>query len=231
MIFSGMARGLKDLLLPIWTVLCDHLHEWRQRPRLCLVFLMGSGLFTAFLFPFDAALVESWTVEHRGGFWNELARGFSYWGDFLTFCVPVGAGLLVLGFFMKKRRIQRMGAACVLGACLAGLTADLLQITTARPRPRHDVQEHPGLFQTHSEFHSFPSGHSATAFGSATALAVAYPPAAIPLMAGAGGVAWSRLYLGAHYPSDLVAGSALGILFGGLLGLAARKKSPNFTRR
>lgn len=217
-------KVIAEFFLPLWEVLVGHLQEWKRRKTAILVFVSIIGLANLFLVFLDDHLVSIWTTEDRGGFWNELARGFSYWGDFLTFCVPVGVGLMVFGFIWKRGLIHRAGAACLLGACLAGLTADIMQISISRPRPRHDVQQHAGFFKTETEYHAFPSGHSATAFGSATALAVVYPPAAPVLMLGAGGVAWSRLYLGAHYPSDLVFGSALGILFGGLLGLAARKQ-------
>ncbi|NJK92377.1 MAG: phosphatase PAP2 family protein [Blastochloris sp.] len=74
-----------------------------------------------------------------------------------------------------------------------------------------------------AKYHGFPSGHAATAFGTATALAVYYPPVGIPVLAGAGLVGWSRMKLDRHFPNDIVVGGLIGIVYGLLLGSAARK--------
>lgn len=207
-----------------WDMWLDHLAEWKHYSRSVLIFLSLISIVSLLLFIPDAQLAQVFSPDHREGWVNQLARGFSYWGDFLTFCVPVSAFLWFGGALLKRIPWQRAGVACLLGACLAGLVADLIQFSVGRSRPRNDSIIEFAPFNTRTEQHSFPSGHSATAFGSATALAVCYPPVAAPLMLGASGVAWSRLYLGAHYPSDIIMGSGFGLLFGFLLGKAARRR-------
>jgi undecaprenyl-diphosphatase len=64
---------------------------------------------------------------------------------------------------------------------------------------------------------SFPSGHSASSFAAATTLATFYPRAAPLAFALAAGVGASRVHLGHHFPSDVVAGGLLGIAAGTLV--------------
>ncbi len=64
---------------------------------------------------------------------------------------------------------------------------------------------------------SFPSAHSTTSFAAATAYSRALPSAAPMFYAVAGALGLSRPYLGVHYPSDVVAGAALGTAVGRLV--------------
>ncbi len=65
--------------------------------------------------------------------------------------------------------------------------------------------------------YSFPSGHSASAFGGAYLLSRYYPKRAPLFYAIAALVGFSRIYVGAHYPGDVLSGSGLGILFAAVL--------------
>ena len=64
---------------------------------------------------------------------------------------------------------------------------------------------------------SFPSGHSATAYAGAWLLSRCLPRWRFPLYLVGTLTAFGRIYLGAHYPGDVVAGSTLGVLFAWLL--------------
>jgi undecaprenyl-diphosphatase len=71
---------------------------------------------------------------------------------------------------------------------------------------------------------SFPSGHSASSFAAATAVASFYPSVAPLVFALATGVALSRVHLGHHFPSDVTAGAVIGVASG--TAVAALLKTP-----
>jgi undecaprenyl-diphosphatase len=72
---------------------------------------------------------------------------------------------------------------------------------------------------------AFPSGHASTAFACATVLAWASPRLRIPAFLLAAAIAWSRVYVGVHWPLDVLGGALLGVLVAtALLTLAASRR-------
>src|SRR5262249_45226423 len=78
-------------------------------------------------------------------------------------------------------------------------------------RPRPELAELPALATTTTPL-SFPSAHACTSFAGALAFRRLGVPGA-PLYTLAAALSFSRLYLGVHYPSDVLAGAALGTAF------------------
>lgn len=109
------------------------------------------------------------------------------------------------------RRPLYLRAAAATGAAYAINQA--IKLAVGRRRP--ELPDLPPLMPTHMKL-SYPSAHAATSFAGARSLAAVWPAA--PLYALAAAMALSRPYLGVHYPSDVVAGSALGL---GVAELAA----------
>jgi undecaprenyl-diphosphatase len=70
---------------------------------------------------------------------------------------------------------------------------------------------------------SFPSGHSASAAAFAVAVGDVLPALRVPLRVAASVVAFSRVYTGVHYPSDVVVGATAGALLGRLVSRRARR--------
>jgi membrane-associated phospholipid phosphatase len=116
-----------------------------------------------------------------------------------------GALWLVVSALARNRR-----AFQVVVAALVANTA----VKQAVRRPRPDLgPQLPPLAATVSGL-SYPSAHAATSFAAAGALSLP----SVPLYAAAGAMALTRPYLGVHYPSDVVAGAALGAALEKLLG-------------
>jgi undecaprenyl-diphosphatase len=112
----------------------------------------------------------------------------------------------------------------------AALIAYGLRGAIGRPRPPAVYAEpKPLVHVPHGG--SFPSGHAATSFACATTLAFFVPRLAPVFFVLAAAIAWSRVYVGVHYPLDVVGGAALGVLVATALRwlLASRRRSRPMT--
>lgn len=134
---------------------------------------------------------------------------------------PVIAAIGAARDAQQRRLLPPSALAALAAAGAAAAVVDVLKQTFDRLRP--PLAEH-GVSALGSipDSPSFPSGHSATAFAAATAVGLLCPRLRLPLLALAVLVAASRVYLGVHYPSDVLVGSALGIAIGVVAGTAAR---------
>ena len=135
-------------------------------------------------------------------------RRLSRCADRSALWVAVAAGLAAFGG-AGGRRAARDGLVSV--AVTSGLVNAGLKPLYSRRRPDATlVRTIPGRSVRMPRSASFPSGHSASAFAFATAAGAELPPLALPLRLLATAVAYSRVHGGAHYPGDVVAGSAIG---------------------
>jgi undecaprenyl-diphosphatase len=111
----------------------------------------------------------------------------------------------------------------VVAVLLAVGAADLLTALIKEVVPRHRPVEH--QHGPAERTHSFPSGHTATAFAGATVLSAFAPRYRLAFYALACLIAFSRLYNGVHYPTDVLAGAVLGVATALLLLGGARRRS------
>jgi membrane-associated phospholipid phosphatase len=108
----------------------------------------------------------------------------------------------------------------------ADLAADglslLLRQWIGRARPPSIYREpEPLVSAPHTG--SFPSGHASTAFACATVIAWASRRLAAPAFVLAAAIGWSRVYVGVHWPLDVLGGALLGVFMGTLLVFLARR--------
>jgi len=102
-------------------------------------------------------------------------------------------------------------ALTVIAVVLADWSATGLKALFDRPRPPLRYAEPKTLVHLPHDA-SFPSGHAATSFAAATMLSFGFPPFAPFLYVLAAAVAFSRVYVGVHYPLDVLGGALLGAL-------------------
>ena len=109
----------------------------------------------------------------------------------------------------KTRRIGWMSALALLGSLLINNT--LIKNLVARPRPFTVLPELNILIPTPGEF-SFPSGHTSSSFAAAAVFYRHLPKKlGVPAVILAALIGLSRLYVGVHYPTDVLAGALMGI--------------------
>ncbi|OYZ91036.1 MAG: hypothetical protein B7X99_16340, partial [Rhizobiales bacterium 17-65-6] len=117
---------------------------------------------------------------------------------------------------------------------ISGILSQVVKHIVGRARPQYlDIVGpfHLDLFNLHASFASFPSGHTVTVFASATALAFFLPRWRLPLLLLATLVGLSRIAVGAHYPSDVLAGALLGTATTYYLAWACAARNLVFRRR
>lgn len=128
--------------------------------------------------------------------------------------ILLGPSALVLLWILGRTSERRAAVGAFLSAMLALSASGLISAQIFHPRPFMDGSTR--NFLHHAIDSSFPSDHSAVLFALAFSLVLAPPAAARRLwIAGlvlACAVGWSRVFLGAHYPFDIVAGALLGLL-------------------
>ena len=104
--------------------------------------------------------------------------------------------------------------------------AGIVKVAVGEHRP-----DEPDPLVTIPHSHSFPSCHTATSFAGATALSLLYPRATPAFFLLAAAIAYSRLYVGVHFPLDVVGGAVIGVATALLLLAAARRRSLRVLRR
>ena len=177
----------------------------------CLIGIVIVVVAIVAAFNLDNA-ARDFMAQHQNRGVRTFMENVSRFGDWPEH-VLVGLGLMALAQWRGDKKWTRIILAALIALSIAGLAGRVIKISTGRARPSVKA-EHMwnGPRVSGSKYHSFPSGHVDASIGFFGVLLLARRRIGlaclpIPILIG-----FSRLYLGAHYLSDVVCAAVLGIV-------------------
>jgi undecaprenyl-diphosphatase len=178
-----------------------------------LYWLIGiaiAAMAIAVSFHFDDN-VRQFMLQHQNPVMRNFMRYVSLLGDWPT---HAALGLILLGLAWRRgcQEWTRIFLAMLLAMMLTGVAGTVIKRTVPRARPSVHTETRWGGPRFSSKYHSFPSGHvgASTAFFGGLLIArrrIGLACLSIPILIG-----FSRMYIGAHYLSDVVCAAILGTL-------------------
>ncbi|SHH95264.1 phosphatase PAP2 family protein [Sporanaerobacter acetigenes] len=134
---------------------------------------------------------------------------------FMYYITNLGGGWFTTGFMMSlfifgKNKMRLIGLEGLASLTLSQIFVQILKRSLERERPFNRFDS-VNRFNIVLKDYSFPSGHTTASFSIATVMALNFPYIAIPVLLIALLVGTSRMYLGVHYPTDVLAGIAVGV--------------------
>jgi len=124
-------------------------------------------------------------------------------------------GLILIGYLAYYG--GKRGRITIVLLLIAASFSDAICFQVIKPwvgriRPSHEFYEYVNLLVSKGGKYSFPSNHAANSFVFATVLSYFYEKNKTPLYVLASAIAFSRVYVGVHYPLDIVFGSIIGYI-------------------
>ncbi|CAN5613561.1 hypothetical protein BH09VER1_BH09VER1_21890 [soil metagenome] len=177
-----------------------------------------------------AAQQKNWKKSDESNFYSMVRR----YGDWPWLMAAAAAGL-VITWKLKSREWSQILVAAIIASTLSGLIANTSRLTTGRTRPKETPKIAEGFYGPwkdskltigDSKYNSFPSGHTATAFGFAGAIFFASPWLGIAALVLAGLIGWSSVVTGNHHPSDVVVSIVLSMIVAWFTWRQVQRYSP-----
>ena len=167
--------------------------------------------------------LNSWAGTSRFWDWTILFRAAYLW------YIVLGALGLMVAIGLVKFFFRALGFAvqAALSAVVARLViVEGIRFLYERPRPFAALEGVRKLVENTSSG-SFPSGHAALAFAVATSVAYYYPKTSILFFIAALSIGLGRVAAGVHWPSDIIAGAAVGVVSAWLVRQFLRRIFPS----
>ncbi len=183
-----------------------------QRPLFYwTVGIVIAAIAIAVAFHFDE-VVKTWMLDHQSHTTRAFMENVSRFGDWPEHALA-GLGLMALARWRRNKKWTRIIVAALIALSIAGLTGRVIKISTGRARPSVKAEQMwNGPRLSGSKYHSFPSGHVDASVGFFSVLLLANWRIGLPCLAIPALIGFSRMYLGAHYLSDVVCAAVLGIV-------------------
>ena len=175
-----------------------------------LIGILIAAVVIAASFHFDNAVRDS-IAQHQNRTVRSLMRNVSRFGDWPEH-FGLGFALTGIAWWRGSKKWTRIFLSVLAALAIAGLIGQGIKISAGRARPSVKLEQGWNGPRFSSKFHAFPSGHvaSSTAFFAVLFLAnwrIGLACVPIPILIGI-----SRMYVAAHYLSDVVCAAVLGIL-------------------
>ena len=186
----------------------------RKAEILWLALLVAAAVVGFWLDPIVVQLV----AEHSNKAIKSFAGVLSKIGDWPELMVLAAAGLLVV---RRNRRLVVVIVSMMIAATLAGAAVNSVRLLSGRARP-NNTEVGPGWYGISHQgkwlldkykYHSFPSGHTGSAFAYFGVLGFAFRRWSWGFLLLGIAIGWSRIYLNVHYFSDVIVGGIVGLFF------------------
>ena len=125
------------------------------------------------------------------------------------------SGLILIGYlayYGEKRGKITIAVLLIAAGFSDAICFQIIKPWVGRIRPSHEFYEYINLLVSKGGKYSFPSNHAANSFVFATVLSYFYDKNRISLYILASTIAFSRVYVGVHYPLDIIFGSIIGYI-------------------
>lgn len=155
----------------------------------------------------DLDILKSINPKSPSSDYWKVTSSSAYW-----FSGGVSLGTLATGYIKKDKKLQRNGYEMLISIGSGTLVSEILKSAFNKTRPA-DKYPNEVFVSRPAHGRSFPSGHTTLVFAAATSVVLQYKKwyVVVPACLWAASVGYSRMYLGKHYPSDVLAGAVIGI--------------------